>query len=751
MFKITDHIKFDAKGRAPCPCCVATGKNSKNLSLIPNTDGAYKCHRGCTPDDIREALGTPKAEVIPPSRIAIAPKYHSEETIKTNTANLLGGKIAKKWLSDRGIDESAIALHKLGACKKLIEGKEYLAITIAYEFPDGYLQKYFIAPWLPSEQRPQRITQDKGLNARFWFTKQSDSKELWLCEGEWDAIALAKIANCDVATSTTGAGNIPTDLSPIENYDAIVIFYDLDEAGIKGADKLAAKIGDRAVIATVPNPPDHKSGWDVSDAILAGYKLDDFIQAIGAAPAKAIANKNPLRDRIATTQELLDRAPDFVEFLVHDLITANELQVLAAPPRAGKSLLALGLAHAVATGKEFMGRPVQQGCVIYVNVEDGDAKLKERINDQGWQSDCPVYWLTEFDLSEWNHLLEIAIELKPRLVVIDTLTSVRNDDGDENSSKIATLIKPLKEAAKHHNFAVLLVHHTKKLNANLLADMDVFETMRGSGTIRSECRGAIVLAEVTNKDTNRNEWRLIAENGSYQKQDLLILLDGMTKTWKTLSNWTPNCSDSQESQALAFFDKVGQATIQQLSANTSIPVRSAYTVVTRLVQREMLIKQGTRQNAYYMRPIQQIQQLNSLLNSPSSDGDSNRGHDSTKDKNTFFVVETAPEICIKSAHPAENIAPQVPPVELERQTYTQQVVEQFNKPKSVELQVGDRVEILTGQQAGKVAEILAIQGDEFEVKAKRWQVTRFYPAESLKLFVELNSSSHEANQPCSKP
>jgi len=84
-------------------------------------------------------------------------------------------------------------------------------------------------------------------------------------------------------------------------------------------------------------------------------------------------------------------------------------------------------------------------------------------------------------------------------------TSVRSDDTDENSSKVANLLKPLKQAAKRLNMAVILVHHTKKLNVQSLGEVDVFDTMRGSGVIRSESRGAIVLAEVANNETRRNE------------------------------------------------------------------------------------------------------------------------------------------------------------------------------------------------------------------------------------------------------
>jgi hypothetical protein len=733
-FNITEHIEFDQKGRAHCPVCLADGKKTKNLSLIPNTDGAYKCHRGCSSDDIRNAIGQPKSENsgdrIVPTALAQPkkqPKYHNQADIEGNNQRLINeSKLAKQWLSDRGIGEMEIDRHHLGIVKKQIakyEGKNIVekkllpCITVPYLYNQGYLQKYFVAPWLTSEERlDTRMIQDYGLSARWWFTRSTESKELWICEGEWDAIALAKLPDLkfDICTSTTGAGNIPTDLSDLQQYDQIYIWYDLDhpdskgkKPGPDGAIKLQAKLGDRAKICTVPHRENYKSGYDISDAIKHGYTLEQFIQASteAIAPNKT---KNDVRDRLISTQELLDRAPDFVEFLVHDLITINELQIIAAPPRAGKSLLSLGLVEAVASGKEFLGRPTQQGDVIYVNCEDGESKLKERVLAQGWDPNIPVHWLTEFDMSEWEKLFEICQDIKPKLLVIDTLTSVRSDDTDENSSKIANVIKPLKKAAKYLNMAVVLVHHTKKLNVQNLSDVDIFDTMRGSGTIRSESRGTIMLAEVANTETRRNEWRLIAENGSYGKQDLLVVLDANTLSWKCLSNWTPNCSESQEAQALAFFDKVGAASIQQLSENTSIPAKSAYTVATRLVQRGMLVKQGTRQNAVYIRAIQQIQQLNCLLNSQKSDTVSDTPVNSTKN-NIFNSTDTQ----------LENIAPATTEkssmcqsVELEAQTLTQQAIPnstsnstESNKPKSVEqnrLKVGDYVQIKAGGLSGKV-------------------------------------------------
>jgi len=726
MFNITDHVEFQ-RNRAQCPSCMIDGKDGLNLALLKT--GAYKCFRGCTPAQIRDALGQPKSEEsdrIVPTALARQPKTvtHTQEQIDQYRRDLINrSKHAINYLKERGFTAEMAKKYQLGVAEKSVRnGKTYekhWCITIPYEISEGvYMCKYRVAPWMPDRpEKLQKWSQDTNLQSRFHFTKKDGNKKLFIVAGDWDAMLLAHRAAhenqpYDICTNTTGEGNIPDDLSPIESYKEIYIFYDLDKAGNEGSQKIAQAIGDRAKICTVPHPENYKSGYDVSDAINDGYTLEQFIQASteAIAPNKT---KNDVRDRLITTQELLDRAPDFVEFLVHDLITSNELQIIAAPPRAGKSLLSLGLVESVASGKEFLGRPTQQGDVIYVNCEDGDSKLKERVLAQGWDANIPVHWLTEFNLSEWDKLLEVCEEIKPKLLVIDTLTSVRSDDTDENSSKVANLLKPLKQAAKRLNMAVILVHHTKKLNVQSLSEVDVFDTMRGSGVIRSESRGAIVLAEVANTETRRNEWRLIAENGSYGKQDLLVVLDANTLSWKCLSNWTPNCSESQEAQVLAFMDKVGAASIQQVTENTSIPAKSAYTVVTRLVQRGMLVKQGTRQNAVYIRAIQQIQQLNCLLNSPNPNPVSDTATNSTKN-NIFISTDTHVQ---NIAHATQEISsmPQ-------------------SKPRSVKskaLKIGDRVRIKKGSLGGLIATVESVSDTEAVLTREDWVVKPSSPLTNL--------------------
>ena len=308
LIDFTKYLDFNSNGRAQCPVCLEDGKKAPNIAISP--EGKIKCHRGCSFPDILNALGIdtkspenkpPTAKRIAPTKTAISTEkkavYHSLQQIETNHQTLLTkSTIAKEWLAKRGIDEQAIARYKLGIAKYSFKGKTYPCITIPYNRKGGWQNKYFPAPWIPKAERldgegeETRAMQDTGSKADWYFTLKNDSAtELWIVEGEWDAMVLAQtfinnsITNIDICTGTGGCGTIPIDMSPLESYQHIYIWYDLDYVNSKGkrpgpdgSAKLAAKIGDRAISCTVPHPENHKDGWDVSDALLNGFTIADF-------------------------------------------------------------------------------------------------------------------------------------------------------------------------------------------------------------------------------------------------------------------------------------------------------------------------------------------------------------------------------------------------------------------------------------------------------------------------------------------
>jgi AAA domain len=373
MFNITEHIEFDTKGRAVCPFCFSEGKTGKNLSLIPNTNGAYKCHRGCTPDQIRAALNQPKDQQIPAALAkppTPAPNVLVQRAKVTEAHELLLRSAEPlQWLLDKRLEMGLIHHYQLGLGRSKC-GQTHLpsiSIPIPSDIDDGtFYQKKRVAPWLCKEEQPDGYKRwsQYGIPTKVWFTHEcKDPEETWILAGEWDAMVMGYLLkdqkSIAICTFTTGETNIPKDKAELAKlHGELIVFYDLDAAGIKGAEKVQAAFPDRCRIAAVPAPPDAKEGYDVSDSLNGGFTLTDFFEAAQSARTyKPPKKENPVRNKIVTNRELFDRAPDHVDFLVPDLLTEDELFVLAGPPRGGKSLLCMNLAKAIAEGGEILRSP----------------------------------------------------------------------------------------------------------------------------------------------------------------------------------------------------------------------------------------------------------------------------------------------------------------------------------------------------------------------------------------------------------
>lgn len=643
-FRITDHIEFDQKGRASCPACIQDGKaGNKNLALVPGTDGAYKCHRGCSPKDIREVLGVISDRQVPISQVKEVqqskPRTCSPQEVLKDHELLMGNsetaKLARKWLEDRGLDATYQQRHRLGLKRVRVDNQMYWSISIPVKANrDGteFFRKYRVEPW----GNPHKRWHQPGVKATVFFaSKPTNATVTYLCEGEWDAMRLAPILpDCAVASFTCGCKSTPEPEHLSRLVGKVRIFYDRDQPGIDGARKVAKALVN-AEVCIVPGTEEQVAlveGWDVSNALDAGYGADDFL----TAPAGCLTEQktaNPLRERLFSNDWLLDKAPDYTEWLVPDLLTQNELFLLAAGARTGKSLLSMTLAKAVATGGEFLGRPTTPGHTLYIAIEDGLAKLKEREQAQGWDRGMPVTWLPKFKLSELPHLREIAEEINDlRLIVIDTLSRVKDSNISESSSEMSQLLEPLQDMANELDCTIVLVHHTGKVNAENAGTQDIFDTIRGSSAIRAVCRGSMVLA------ASDNSYRLMVENG-WGKHDLKVVLDANTLTWRLLGKWNPGQSSiTQKEQILDFLRKTQSASLEQIAEATEIPKKSLYEQLSRLqisdVADEKICKSGTRRNyTYSLALFNTIQQLNSVLNSENAYTESNRA---SIQQNNFF-------------------------------------------------------------------------------------------------------------------
>lgn len=186
------------------------------------------------------------------------------------------------------------------------------------------------------------------------------------------------------------------------------------------------------------------------------------------------------------TAEALDAMPlEAMVFNVNQLLPAG-LTVLAAPPKTGKSWLALALADAIATGSTFFGLDTRRGACLYCALEDSRYRVQDRLRKIGSTMPPNLSIVTRGTKRLDSGLLQqlekwITATTDARLVIIDTLARVRPlaSTGLDAYNADTAAIAPLQALALAHGVSILLITHYRKTYQAAM-DADPFDRITGS-------------------------------------------------------------------------------------------------------------------------------------------------------------------------------------------------------------------------------------------------------------------------------
>lgn len=153
-------------------------------------------------------------------------------------------------------------------------------------------------------------------------------------------------------------------------------------------------------------------------------------------------------------------------YLVKGIIPRVGLVVAWGPPKCGKSFWAFDLVMHVALGRQYRGRKVQQGSVVYCAFE-GAERFKDRVEAfrrEHEVSNVPFYLVSARMDMVRDHgdligsILAQIGEQKPAVVVLDTLnrSMIGSESSDEDMSGYVRAADAIREA---FCCAVLIVHH----------------------------------------------------------------------------------------------------------------------------------------------------------------------------------------------------------------------------------------------------------------------------------------------------
>ena len=151
-------------------------------------------------------------------------------------------------------------------------------------------------------------------------------------------------------------------------------------------------------------------------------------------------------------------------FIVKGIIEPG-LAVLAGPPKAGKSFMALSLAVNIAQGTPFLGLETAQAEVFYLGLEDSLSRIQKRLTSMYDDISNGLHLAVSISSMEENFAMQIKNYIlenpKIKLVIIDTLQIIRNS-AEMSYKNDYQEMRFLKKLADELNICILVVHHTRK-------------------------------------------------------------------------------------------------------------------------------------------------------------------------------------------------------------------------------------------------------------------------------------------------
>jgi twinkle protein len=181
------------------------------------------------------------------------PKEHRAAQLPTPHEN---NEVLEKVMLERGFQncESIIERHKIYACTF----KAGFHVVFPYYSPEGKLELVKNKP-LDHEGNPGTCGQSNLKPILFgWQTMPPASRQVWITEGEWDAIACTEIGFPALSVPMGGGKGakqtkwIANEYENLARFDEIIIATDMDEQGELAAKEIAQRLGDRCIRIKIP-------------------------------------------------------------------------------------------------------------------------------------------------------------------------------------------------------------------------------------------------------------------------------------------------------------------------------------------------------------------------------------------------------------------------------------------------------------------------------------------------------------------
>lgn len=352
------------------------------------------------------------------------------------------------------------------------------------------------------------------------------------------------IVQCDALSIGEGQRN-----KTVFGFAATLRAAGLDKAGIRS---MTEDYNDR--YCDPPLPPEEVdtivrsvcSRYKAGEAVVPTLRdaWDDFNDLGEWKESEPVPIKKLETESYASLSQRYIPAPVYA---VEGLIT-NGITILASPPKFGKSWMCMDLGISVATGTEFLGLKTHEQGVIYLALEDGDYRLRERGKkvangrDPGENlllvKQAPI--LNDGLLKQIASLLDTC-QVKIGMVIIDTLQIIRGTAGKTEGvyGYDYRELGQLHKFALDRGIAVVLVHHLNKKQD----DTDFVNRLNGSTGVSGAADTIITLTRSKRGDDTT---KMSITGRDVIERTLVIQMDWSNYRWICLGDERDVERDSEE-------------------------------------------------------------------------------------------------------------------------------------------------------------------------------------------------------------
>ena len=465
------------------------GDKHPSLSITMSDDGnfLFKCHSGC---DQHTVFSTIKDMGLLPA-LPDRPDYLDSIKPMKPIPLISTPVLEHEW---HYTDEEGISLFIKQRFKTFdSKGKTYKTLRV---MPDGSrvgkLGDCRLVPYKLPELRQATAA----------------GRVVYITEGEKAADALGSLGVV-ATTSHAGAGGWNDDLNQYFKDANVVVVPDNDLVGWHYAQKVTEALipfakSVRVLDLNLSNPKEDAYEWvnryDGSRTLLAQIakacpivKSADEVWtpqrlSLYVPEATQVADEATKSRFLVESWDSIKDEP--VEWLIESIIPKRAFVALYAPPASFKSFIALDIAEAVATGREWMGyRVPKKGAVLYIAGE-GHGGMGARVKACKIQNNSPdganLYVIRaqinirssqeDFDalVAAINELIA-EIDEPLELIILDTLMRMSGGGFNENSSEdMGGFITQAGKIQAIYLCAMLLIHHSGK---------DITKGLRGHSSL----------------------------------------------------------------------------------------------------------------------------------------------------------------------------------------------------------------------------------------------------------------------------